>query len=655
MSGAAGAVMLAEKWDVEKTDPKGWWMSEKLDGVRAKWTGKNFYSRNGGRFYAPKWFKAQMPNVPLDGELWGGRRQFQRTVGIVKTHIPVDDDWKYLSYMVFDAPDQKGGFEERMKFAKKILKGCATAQAVGMCKCKGKEHLYEKLEEVEAGGGEGLMLRAPKSQYEGRRSSNLLKVKTFFDEECIVVGHKPGTGRNHNRMGALFVQTPDGREFKVGTGFNDAQRNNPPKKGTVITYRYQELSNSGHPRFPSFIGERIDIDWAAYCKTYTPPEKNKPGPLKRKHTILFDEAPSREEEEEEAASGETDVVKNVQRRLAKASQSFIADEMDSDVEEEPSGEKPACRFGAACFRVNPAHLASYSHPPKKPATADEATKTVGKKRARDGEGDASEAAPAAAKKARKEEEEESANDIIDDDEAAGGDILAAPVSPSRRRVAPNSDKIPCKWGSKCFDQSKAHLRRFSHPSTPVMKDAAKEEKEDKEEAKTTPLEVPAELASAMEVDGEEEDEEVADVKQEVRQIVTRFFLVENCPPSSSAQEEDNEDEDREMTIENEVELLLDQDLTLGRGTHSFLSDSRLSRRQLRVIARSVPTPSFATSIDAMACIEVEPLGLNYCLLRKSGAATFSTKLTKGHLYHVRNGDQIALLPDQSISVTVQFR
>lgn len=576
----------------------------------------------------------------------------------MKTHVPVDEDWKYLSYMVFDAPEYKGGFETRLKYCKKILKGCATAQVVGMCKCKGKEHLFEKLEDVEQGGGEGLMLRKPNSDYENRRSSHLLKVKTFFDEEGIVVGHKPGSGRNQNRMGALFIQTPDGREFKVGTGFNDQQRNKPPKKGTVITYRYQELSNSGHPRFPSFIGERIDLEWADYCKSYTPPKKNMPGPLKRKHTILFDEAPVIREDDEEEAQSKEDLVKNVQQRLAKASQSFIADEMDSDVEEEESGDKPACRYGASCFRTNAAHLASYSHPPKKPATAEDASKAVGKKRGRDddqpGDGDA---APDQKKVKQDDEEEAKADDIMDEDEdeaPAGGDVLSAPVSPSRRKVSPSSDKIPCKWGAKCFDQSKAHLRRFSHPVVAVMKEAAEEEAD--EEGSTAPLDVPAAVSEQMDVENQEEEDEVADVKQEVKQIVTRFYLVENCAPSSSAQGEgDDEGDERDMEIENEIELLLDQDLTLGRGTHSFLSDTRLSRRQLRVIARSVPTPSYATSINEMTCLEVEPLGLNYCLLRKSGAATFSTKLTKGHLYHIGNGDQIALLPDQSISVTVQFR
>lgn len=79
----APALLLAETWDGE-TDPTGWVMSEKLDGVRAYWDGTQFLSRQGNRFHAPDWFTAGFPDVPLDGELWLARKTFQRTVSIVR-------------------------------------------------------------------------------------------------------------------------------------------------------------------------------------------------------------------------------------------------------------------------------------------------------------------------------------------------------------------------------------------------------------------------------------------------------------------------------------------------------------------------------------------------------------------------------------------
>src|SRR5262245_61120536 len=78
--GEAGPpLLLAESWDTA-TDLSGWWMSEKLDGVRAYWDGKQFLSRQGNLYHAPAWFTAGLPEVPLDGELWIDRKKFQRTV-----------------------------------------------------------------------------------------------------------------------------------------------------------------------------------------------------------------------------------------------------------------------------------------------------------------------------------------------------------------------------------------------------------------------------------------------------------------------------------------------------------------------------------------------------------------------------------------------
>jgi DNA ligase-1 len=71
-SRTAPSLLLAQRWEND-TDLTGWWMSEKLDGVRAWWDGQKFLSRQGNVYYAPDWFTAGLPNVPLDGELWLNR------------------------------------------------------------------------------------------------------------------------------------------------------------------------------------------------------------------------------------------------------------------------------------------------------------------------------------------------------------------------------------------------------------------------------------------------------------------------------------------------------------------------------------------------------------------------------------------------------
>ena len=256
-------VLLAHKWETDH-DPTGWWMSEKLDGVRAYWDGEAFVSRLGNKFYAPDWFIADLPADTLDGELWVGRKMFQRTISIVRSGTQ-SDEWKRVSYVVFDAPNARGTFEDRIAHAQKVLTkaGAPHARWLDHVVCQGFDHMREELSRVEGLGGEGLMLRRPKSMYEVGRSSSLLKVKTFHDAEASVIGHAPGTGKHKGRLGALIVELADGTRFNVGTGFSDAEREDPPRVGSVITFRYQELSNDGVPRFPSYVGERIDVNTPA--------------------------------------------------------------------------------------------------------------------------------------------------------------------------------------------------------------------------------------------------------------------------------------------------------------------------------------------------------------------------------------------------------
>lgn len=249
----APPVLLAQSWD-NSADLTGWWISEKLDGVRAYWDGKCFLSRLGNVYHAPDWFVEGFPDEPLDGELWIDRKAFQRTVSIVRRQDK-SDHWKDVRYVVFDAPNHGGEFEARVKHLKKLVKATKLkhVDALDHSPCKGTPHLKEELARIEGLGGEGLMLREPKSVYVAGRSWTLLKVKSFHDAEAIVVAYVPGKGKHKGRMGALNVQLSDGTDFSVGTGFSDKQRDNPPEVGSVIMFRYQEMTDGGVPRFPSFV------------------------------------------------------------------------------------------------------------------------------------------------------------------------------------------------------------------------------------------------------------------------------------------------------------------------------------------------------------------------------------------------------------------
>jgi DNA ligase-1 len=252
-SKAGPPLLLAQSWD-NATSLSGWWMSEKLDGVRAYFDGGQFRSRQGNVFHAPDWFLEGLPDCQLDGELWIDRKKFQRTVSIVRRQDKTEL-WKEVRYLVFDAPGATGGFEDRLEFLRDVLRRQPSpfVQPHEHQLCAGTEHLRSELERIEALGGEGLMLREPGSLYEAGRSSTLLKVKTFHDAEAIVIGHEPGAGRHKGRLGALTVRLPSGIVFSVGTGFSDKERANPPPVGSTVTFRYQELSDAGVPRFPSYL------------------------------------------------------------------------------------------------------------------------------------------------------------------------------------------------------------------------------------------------------------------------------------------------------------------------------------------------------------------------------------------------------------------
>ena len=251
-------LLLAQPWDND-TKLIGWWMSEKLDGVRAWWDGRQFLSRQGNVYHAPDWFIAGLPNVPRDGELWLDRKAFQRTVSIVRRHDQ-SEHWRQIKYVLFDAPGVGGLFEERQKALFEIIRqhGPQYATVLEQTCCTSIRNLKTELARIESLGGEGLMLRQPGSQYEAGRSFTLLKVKSMHDAEGRVVEHLPGKGRHAGRLGAVVVELPNGLTFSVGTGFTDAQRQNPPPVGSIITYRYQELTDRGVPRFPSFVRVRSD-------------------------------------------------------------------------------------------------------------------------------------------------------------------------------------------------------------------------------------------------------------------------------------------------------------------------------------------------------------------------------------------------------------
>jgi len=253
----APLVQLATKYQIPQ-DIKRYWISEKLDGVRGFWSGKQLLTRRGNIIHTPLWFTKKWLTVPLDGELWIARNKFEQTVSCVRKITPEDSCWKKIKFMVFDMPKHQGTFSERIK-KMNLLKRQINSPYLNIIKQEKIESiskLQQRLKKIIAEQGEGLMLHFEDAHYKQGRSNDLMKLKHHQDAEAIVLEHTQGKGKYKGMLGALIVRTPEGIIFRIGTGFTDRQRDFPPSIGSTITYKYIGKTQKGVPRFASFMRVR---------------------------------------------------------------------------------------------------------------------------------------------------------------------------------------------------------------------------------------------------------------------------------------------------------------------------------------------------------------------------------------------------------------
>ena len=254
-------VMLAHTWD-GKTDITGWWMSEKLDGVRAIWNGECLVTRSAIKIHAPDWYTKRFPrDCKLDGELWMGRGSFQLVSGVVRREFETED-WEAVAYMVFDVPCHEGGLKERYSEIERATDGIDHAIPVEQRVIASQAEMFAYFDDVYKGGGEGLIVRDPNESWVPFRSRGMLKVKSSDESDAVVVGYEKGEGRNSNRVGCLLCRLNSDvdclKPFGVGTGLSDYERENPPKIGAVIRVGHNGFTDSGVPRFPTYLGVRAD-------------------------------------------------------------------------------------------------------------------------------------------------------------------------------------------------------------------------------------------------------------------------------------------------------------------------------------------------------------------------------------------------------------
>lgn len=240
----------AKIYDKEKHHIDNWLMSEKLDGIRAYWDGKEFRSKNGNKIYAPNWFTKDFPNFQLDGELWTKRDDFENIQNIVLDTNP-SQKWEEITYNIFEVPNVKGNFEERLKKLEQWLENNPNKniKIIPQIKCKNQEHLEIYLKELLDKKAEGIILKNPNKDYFQGRSDDILKVKKFFDDEGLVIAQNYKNGK----FKSLKIELKNKVVFNLGGGFSNQQRLNPPQIGDIITFKYYGFTKNQKPKFASFL------------------------------------------------------------------------------------------------------------------------------------------------------------------------------------------------------------------------------------------------------------------------------------------------------------------------------------------------------------------------------------------------------------------
>lgn len=248
---AQPGLMLLTPYTNQEVD--GWLVSEKLDGVRAYWDGKQLLSRQGNKFAAPDWFIQYFPPFALDGELWMARGQFEQTLSIVRQQTP-HDGWQQMRYQVFDVPNQDGGLVARLSVLQNYLvqHRVDQIQIIKQYPLQPTQSIMDTLNVMVAQGAEGLVLREPNVAYQSGRTPYALKVKPKYDAECIVTGYSEGQGKYVGLVGALICVNEQQQTLNLGSGLTDAQRADPPKIGTRVSYQFSGYTQSGLPRHAVF-------------------------------------------------------------------------------------------------------------------------------------------------------------------------------------------------------------------------------------------------------------------------------------------------------------------------------------------------------------------------------------------------------------------
>lgn len=253
VEGKSLELLRAFPWE-DSIDPKGWLITEALEGLKCMWTGEGFLQKSGQSLYAPVFFSQGLPkDFCIDGVLLLGRGEAKKTQILSKR---ADSElWKEAKFLLFDAPNLRKPLEERIFHLQDLASSLQLPHVLlpQYAVCRDTDHLHSALQEVVSAGGQGLFLRQPGSFYDPKRSKTLLTVRPTHTGEATLVNYEPGKGRLEGLVSAFVVRSETGLEFRIQAGISEEQRRNPPNLGSKVRFQYQEKGASGAPKSPVYL------------------------------------------------------------------------------------------------------------------------------------------------------------------------------------------------------------------------------------------------------------------------------------------------------------------------------------------------------------------------------------------------------------------
>ena len=190
----------------------------------------------------------------LDGELYSPELSFEKIQSIVLQDLP-NPQWRLLKYNLFEVPKAKGDFYSRMKKAKLWFENHpnSTIYFISQHPCMNHSNVTHFFNKIVKDRGEGIILKNALLPYFSGRNSAIQKRKPIWDMEGEVIKINPGKGKFKGMMGSVTLHLKNNITFNLGSGFNLQERQNPPRIGNTITFRYHALSKRGKPKFASFL------------------------------------------------------------------------------------------------------------------------------------------------------------------------------------------------------------------------------------------------------------------------------------------------------------------------------------------------------------------------------------------------------------------